>query len=164
MQTIAQLTSSRTIGPISSRSKIGRDDIKWQELLLHFRSVQARHEKARRQALGADTSTISGFPDLDKLGELIGERPGRAPTAGRPPMRRRVTGGELPNAISPAPPVASKSGALSPLNPKARVPSGLTGIIPSQSGASVTSSNTNAAAALTQAQRQRRPIDLTRRA
>lgn len=153
-----------TIGPISSRSKIGRDDIKWQELLLHFRSVQARHEKARRQALGADTSTISGFPDLDKLGDMTGERPGRAPTTGRPPMRRRVTGGELPNPMSPAPPLASKGGALSPLNPKARVPSGLTGIIPSQSGASVTSSNTNAAAALTQAQRQRRPIDLARRA
>jgi vacuole morphology and inheritance protein 14 len=125
--------------------------------------VQARHEKARRQALGADTSTISGFPELDKLSEMIGERSGRAPTTGRPPMRRRVTGGELPNPMSPAP-VASKGGALSPLNPKARVPSGLTGIIPSQSGASVTSSNTNAAAALTQAQRQRRPIDLTRRA
>ncbi|KAF9050517.1 hypothetical protein BJ165DRAFT_1525738 [Panaeolus papilionaceus] len=40
---------------ISKCSEIGRDDIKWQELLLHFRTVQAKHEKVRRQALGSDT-------------------------------------------------------------------------------------------------------------
>lgn len=37
---------------MATRSKLAREDIKWQELLQHFRSVQAKHEKARRLALG----------------------------------------------------------------------------------------------------------------
>ena len=85
----------RSAGPLSTRSKLGREEIKWQELLLHFRSVQAKHEKARRQALGADTIPFSGFSaTTDKSTDVGGNRP---TTAGsRPPMRRRVTGGEGP--------------------------------------------------------------------
>ncbi|KAK2466024.1 hypothetical protein APHAL10511_001666 [Amanita phalloides] len=112
-----------TVSTIASRSKLGRDDIKWQELLHHFRSVQARHEKARRQQFGTDATSFSELPDGDKLGEpmgtgLAGERVGR-PTS-RPPMRRKVTG-DIPGGSGG---VATRSGALSPLNPRARMQNG----------------------------------------
>jgi len=88
--------------PITSRSKLGRDDIKWQELLNHFRALQGRHEKARRQDLG-DSSPQN---DIN-----IAPLP---PVSTKPPMRRRVTG-DLPTP----PPIPAKP-VLSPLNPKAR--------------------------------------------
>ncbi|KAF9450636.1 ARM repeat-containing protein [Macrolepiota fuliginosa MF-IS2] len=114
----------------STRSRIGREDIKWQELLTHFRSVQVRHEKARRQAMGGEGApmSMSGYSDRDlDLGglhfnqkEVTGDR-SRPPTMlGRPNMRRRVTG-EVSTPISGI----GRAGALSPLNPKARVTSGL---------------------------------------
>ncbi|KAF8622054.1 hypothetical protein AX15_007205 [Amanita polypyramis BW_CC] len=113
-----------TVGTITTRSKFGRDDIKWQELLHHFRSVQARHEKARRQQFGADSTPFSEFPDGDKSGEplaagLTSERIGR-PTS-RPPMRKKVTG-EVSASTVPVPTL--RSGALSPLNPRARLQNG----------------------------------------
>ncbi|PPQ70437.1 hypothetical protein CVT26_013931 [Gymnopilus dilepis] len=147
---IAPKTTS-SVGTLSSRSKLGRDEIKWQELLNHFRSVQARHEKARRQALGNDTSPIIGFLAEDKLVEPP-ERAGRAATPARPPMRRRVTGEVGPPNIGPIP---SRAGALSPLNPKARVPSGLTNLM----GSSSTPTNP----ALAHVQKQRRPPELNRK-
>ena len=106
--------SISTVGNLSStRSKLGREDIKWQELLAHFRLVQGRHEKARRQALGTDTTPFAGFS--------INERPPANPPPPaatstpvlRPPIRRKVTG-------EPARPPSRTSGVLSPLNPKAR--------------------------------------------
>lgn len=107
-------------GPLSSRSKLGRDEIKWQELLLHFRSVQAKHEKARRLALGADTTPFSGFSSSTEKpvdsSSLGAGRP--APTAARPAMRRKVTGGEVPTINIPP------RTALSPLNPRSRGQSG----------------------------------------
>ncbi|GLB34076.1 putative vacuolar protein 14 C-terminal Fig4p binding [Lyophyllum shimeji] len=139
-----------TMGPLSSRSKIGRDEIKWQELLLHFRSIQAKHEKARRQALGTDTTPYSDFTDVDKPGDSLAsnlpgtERTGRPVTVGRAPLRRRVTG-ELP--LNPnAAPAPGRSGALSPLNPRARIGA------PAPNGPSSQ-----------QGQKQRRTISLTRK-
>ncbi|KAF8914235.1 vacuolar protein 14 C-terminal Fig4p binding-domain-containing protein [Gymnopilus junonius] len=149
-----QIAPKTTVGPLASRSKLGRDEIKWQELLLHFRTVQAKHEKARRQALGNDTSPIITFPE-DKLGEP----PERAGKGTRPPMRRRVTGEVGTPNIGPVPP---RGGALSPLNPKARVPSGLTSLM----GAGSTipgSSNMTSNAALAHVQKQRRPLELNRK-
>lgn len=144
------MMSFRSVGTIATRSKLGRDDIKWQELLHHFRSVQARHEKARRQQFGADGTSFSEFPDGDKLSEplgigLAGERVGR-PTS-RPPMRRKATG-DIP--AGPGAP-AIRSGALSPLNPRARM----------QNGSSPTPPiNSNVALAQTQ---KRRPSVLPKR-
>ncbi|WVF68911.1 hypothetical protein IAT40_003684 [Kwoniella sp. CBS 6097] len=44
----------------ATRSKLGnKEEIKWQELLSHFRSVQARHEKARRQLHSTDIGSMS---------------------------------------------------------------------------------------------------------
>ncbi|KAJ7591612.1 vacuolar protein 14 C-terminal Fig4p binding-domain-containing protein [Mycena floridula] len=109
-------------GALSSRSKIvARDEIKWQELLQHFRSVQSRHEKARRQAMGGDPSAFIGFPEMDKQSDP-GERGGRT---GRPPMRRKVTGDIVvpPNTATlagPSVPYSPRSGVLSPLNPRSR--------------------------------------------
>jgi len=111
-------------GPLSTRSKLGRDEIKWQELLLHFRSVQAKHEKARRQALGTDTTPFSGFSaTTEKSADVGGSRPTTA--SSRPPMRRRVTGSEPP----PPPPISvPPRNVLSPLNPRAR---GQSALVPS---------------------------------
>ncbi|KAJ7087383.1 vacuolar protein 14 C-terminal Fig4p binding-domain-containing protein [Mycena crocata] len=111
-----------SMGQMSSRSKIGRDEIKWQELLLHFRSIQSKHEKARRQALGADVSAFSsGLSDSDRSEE----RPSRS---SRPGMRRKVTGeinvGVPASAVNPGP-LSARSGILSPLNPRARGQTGL---------------------------------------
>ncbi|KAF8165594.1 vacuolar protein 14 C-terminal Fig4p binding-domain-containing protein [Crassisporium funariophilum] len=156
-----QIAPKSALGPLAGRSKIGRDEIKWQELLLHFRSVQAKHEKARRQGLGNDTSPIVGFPE-EKQNDTP-DRVGRAPSAGRPAMRRRVTGEiSMPNTVS-QPPINSRNGALSPLNPaKGRVPSGLTGLIGTNSSGTPPSAM-NPAAALTHAQKQRRPLEAPRR-
>lgn len=123
------LLSFSAAGAINSRSKIGRDDIKWQELLLHFRSIQGKHEKARRTALGAETAPFSGFSGnstSDKTSESSATGAGRATNANqsRPQMRRRVTGQEPPvPAIPPR-------NTLSPLNPRR----GQTGYLPSALG------------------------------
>jgi vacuole morphology and inheritance protein 14 len=110
---------SSTVGSVAtSRSKLVRDEIKWQDLLAHFRSVQAKHEKARRIGLGGNPG-----PLLDGYSGS-----GNATGGNRPSARRRVTGdAQLPNsAILPMPSqVGSRgTGALSPLNPRARVGTG----------------------------------------
>ncbi|KAF9021519.1 ARM repeat-containing protein [Hymenopellis radicata] len=144
-------------GGLSTRSKIGRDEIKWQELLQHFRSVQSKHEKARRQALGTDTSLSDSF-----LSETVSERPSEAGDrigrpAGRPVMRRKVTGdmtinsataNATPTQSGPASPF-SRGSVLSPLNPRARV---------GQSS----SPNSAMAALAQQAQKHRPSISLSR--
>jgi vacuole morphology and inheritance protein 14 len=35
-----------TVATVATRSKLARDEIKWPELLAHFRAVQTRHERA----------------------------------------------------------------------------------------------------------------------
>ncbi|THH29667.1 hypothetical protein EUX98_g4525 [Antrodiella citrinella] len=98
----------------TTRSKLGRDEIKWAELLSHFRSVQNRHEKSRRQALGTDElEPPVDFPSGGQAatGSSSGTVNGSNPNA-RPPMRRRVTGSEGSGRLPPR--------ALSPLNPRAR--------------------------------------------
>jgi vacuole morphology and inheritance protein 14 len=145
---------------LNSRSKIGREDIKWQELLLHFRSIQAKHEKARRQALGTETTPFSGFSatNSDKLGEAL-----KSPVpSSRPPLRRKVTGptsdqvltvNNIPNAVQHRP------GVLSPLNPRAR---GSTGMLASAlSGGGQPVSPTSGAGQ--QAGKQKRTLSLSRK-
>ncbi|KAJ7437789.1 vacuolar protein 14 C-terminal Fig4p binding-domain-containing protein [Mycena galericulata] len=144
-----------------TRSKIGRDEIKWQELLLHFRSIQSKHEKARRQALGTDASAFSsGLSDSD----MSEERPGR-PSGSRPGVRRKVTGDinvGVPAAVAPGP-LSARSGVLSPLNPRARGQSGLLAsavIAQTGPGAAPPSPATLLAQ---QTQKQRRTIGLGRK-
>ncbi|KAF9498847.1 ARM repeat-containing protein [Pleurotus eryngii] len=112
-----------SMGGLSTRSKIGRDEIKWQELLTHFRSVQAKHEKARRQALGADVPSFSNLADIERPDAPSHPPPpsGRmSVSSNRPQIRRKVTGGEIINASANT--TTGRAGALSPLNPRARVP------------------------------------------
>ncbi|KIM29482.1 hypothetical protein M408DRAFT_328738 [Serendipita vermifera MAFF 305830] len=99
----------------NSRSKMARDEIKWQDLFAHFRSVQAKHEKARRVGLGG-----SPGPLLD--GYSV---PSGSGSSGRPPARRRVTGDAQPPPHPAGVPASAQlnsrgTGALSPLNPRAR--------------------------------------------
>jgi len=110
-----------------------------------------RHEKARRQTIGeGDSASTPGYfdRDLDLSGlhlnqrEIVGDnRSGltRPAVVLRPGMRRRATG------ESPMP--SGRSGALSPLNPKARVTSGLsTGNVTGQAvGMAENGSSTTAA-------------------
>ena len=95
----------------STRSKLGREEIKWQELLQHFRSVQAKHEKARRLAIGAEISPLSELLASDQS-SLQSNTP---PPPARPPMRRKVTGVD-PQMRPPS----RTGGLLSPLNPRSR--------------------------------------------
>ncbi|PIL37367.1 hypothetical protein GSI_01060 [Ganoderma sinense ZZ0214-1] len=107
----------------STRSKLGREDIKWQELLQHFRAVQVRHEKARRQALGTDTTSFTAYPYPNGTESAKPPTPpsgsGVGPVPHVPPSRRKVTGD------GPMRPPSRTGGLLSPLNPKARIQSGL---------------------------------------
>ncbi|KZT05649.1 ARM repeat-containing protein [Laetiporus sulphureus 93-53] len=110
-----------TVGNISStRSKIGRDEIKWQELLSHFRQMQGRHEKARRQALGTDSTAFTALSSEDKTAALPTPSTPAPPSSVRPTVRRKVTGGE-----GQVRPPSRSSAVLSPLNPKARGQTGL---------------------------------------
>ena len=115
---------ARNISNLSStRSKLGREDIKWQELLQHFRTVQMKHEKARRQALGTDITSFSNYPYTNGAYNVKPPTPPSGPGSGAiphaPPARRKVTGD------GPLRPPSRSGGMLSPLNPKARVQSGL---------------------------------------
>ncbi|OCF45938.1 vacuole morphology and inheritance protein 14 [Kwoniella heveanensis CBS 569] len=56
------IASSKSAAASATRSKLGnKEEIKWQELLSHFRSVQARHEKARRQLHSTDIGSMSSI-------------------------------------------------------------------------------------------------------
>ncbi|KAF7301984.1 Heat repeat containing protein [Mycena indigotica] len=138
----------------STRSKIGRDEIKWQELLLHFRSVQSKHEKARRQALGTDGLFSSALSDSDRMEES--GRTGRS-SSSRPGVRRKVTG-EMTMPPTATPTLAfSRSGVLSPLNPRARSTGLLAGAVMAQTGTGPGPMPTSPVTLLSQqAQKQRR--------
>ncbi|KAK7695402.1 hypothetical protein QCA50_000038 [Cerrena zonata] len=102
----------------STRSKLGREDIKWAELLQHFRTVQNKHEKARRPALGADDAPMAEFSTISS------STPSTNGTSIRPPLRRKMTGGDSTSTITAAARIPPR--ALSPLNPRARGQSALT--------------------------------------
>ncbi|KAL1680725.1 vacuolar protein 14 C-terminal Fig4p binding-domain-containing protein, partial [Schizophyllum commune] len=117
---------------IPARSKVNRDreEIRWQELLQHFRTVQGKHEKARRLALGSDGSPFTSFLEAERYGDpsATSGGPSRPSTATRPPMRRKVTGSPETATVNPqaSPPAQQRGGgALSPLNPRARGQTGL---------------------------------------
>ncbi|KAL0950290.1 hypothetical protein HGRIS_010269 [Hohenbuehelia grisea] len=122
-----------SVGSLSTRSKLGREEIKWQDLLAHFRAVQAKHEKARRQALGTDT-TFPNFEDPYDKPEGAPVPSGRVSATGiRPGIRRKVTG-DTPGTINTVSAAAatmtpSRASVLSPLNPRARGPSGPGGMV-----------------------------------
>ncbi|KAL1723502.1 vacuolar protein 14 C-terminal Fig4p binding-domain-containing protein [Schizophyllum commune] len=115
-----------------ARSKVNRDreEIRWQELLQHFRTVQGKHEKARRLALGSDGSPFPSFLEAERYGDpsATSGGPSRPSTVTRPPMRRKVTGSPETATVNPqaSPPAQQRGGgALSPLNPRARGQTGL---------------------------------------
>ncbi|KIY49481.1 ARM repeat-containing protein, partial [Fistulina hepatica ATCC 64428] len=113
---------------LSSRSKIARDEIKWQELLQHFRIVQSKHEKARRQIMGtADSNPFTGFTESDILVDpsTASDRPSRLPA--RPAIRRKPTGEATAVHVTRPGTPPPRGTALSPLNPRAR--SGTSGIM-----------------------------------
>ncbi|KAH9959873.1 vacuolar protein 14 C-terminal Fig4p binding-domain-containing protein [Russula dissimulans] len=101
-----------TVATVATRSKLARDEIKWPELLAHFRTVQTRHERARRVALGNAPDISSTLPS-STLPE-------------RPVARRRVTG-TTPSgsSVGIGGPSTAQPRALSPLNPRARVQGGV---------------------------------------
>jgi vacuole morphology and inheritance protein 14 len=153
--------SIRTTGAIAGRSKLSRDEIKWQELLLHFRSVQAKHEKARRQAMGNDGSPILGALPDEKFADST-EKTGRGTPINRPPLRRRVTGDvSLPPSLAPN--ASSRTGALSPLNPQRKPPGALSSLMSPPAATAAIPSNPNPAVGFTFGQKPRRSIDLTKK-
>lgn len=113
-------SSTVATGTLATRSKIVRDEIKWLELLSHFRSVQLKHEKSRRTGLGGgtgDSGSTSGFSvngetvasDRSGSAGISGGKPSASSGAGSRPVPRRKA------SASGAP------GALSPLNPRSKL-------------------------------------------
>lgn len=100
----------------AARSKIGREDIRWQELLAHFRTVQLKHDKARRQALGP-----SGSVEMD-LSEELASNPPSEDRAMSPPNGSRASSraGVVRNGTPTPASSPQRNGVLSPLNPRAR--------------------------------------------
>jgi len=113
-----------------------------------------KHEKTRRRSNDINTTSFPGFTEMEKS-DAYQDKNGKG--GARVPMRRRVTGGDLGGPLTPPP------RGLSPLNPRARTPAGVSGITPSTTAASVVTNSLNAAASLTQAQKGRRPPDLLRK-
>ncbi|EKM59273.1 uncharacterized protein PHACADRAFT_113764 [Phanerochaete carnosa HHB-10118-sp] len=108
----------------ATRSKLGREDIKWSELLSHFRNVQNKHEKTRRQATGSNEEEPSVFvlpgsgpfmggPDRENRDSVASSASTVNSSTPRPGMRRRVTGGADQPVLARPP-----SRTLSPLNPR----------------------------------------------
>lgn len=138
---------SSTVNVVASRSKLGRDEIKWQDLFAHFRTVQTKHEKARRVGLGGNPGPLlDGYSDSSGISNT-----------NRPVHRRRITGeAQPPTAQAP-----SRAGALSPLNPRSRAGPG-NGLINALSGAAA-ARPASPNAMLQQQQRVRRGLSITRK-
>lgn len=102
----------------ATRSKMmGRDDqVRWNELILHFRSVQLRHERARRAALSASQASDRMF-----LLSMESSQPGKATklastsssTPANAQPRRRAAGGTASSVASSM--SAARSTNMSPL-------------------------------------------------
>nr|XP_019045512.1 vacuole morphology and inheritance protein 14 [Kwoniella bestiolae CBS 10118]OCF24442.1 vacuole morphology and inheritance protein 14 [Kwoniella bestiolae CBS 10118] len=134
----------------ATKSRLGnKEEIKWQELLSHFRSVQAKHEKARRQLHSADLSSIhysspsqSGLNSIPNSTLLPSSKSGPGTMKKKSASTSASASGSRQNSVE----VSSRSG-ISPLNPK-RVTSmsGGPGPTPSVSiGGAVASMNANIA-------------------
>ncbi|KZW04366.1 ARM repeat-containing protein [Exidia glandulosa HHB12029] len=113
-------------GASNARSKINKEEIKWQELLNHFRAVQMKHEKARRQDFsggqaGVDSAFSAGAFSTTGGGS---EKPY---SGSRPASRRKVTGESTPPTLATIPAGRPPPLALSPLNPRARGPPNMPG-------------------------------------
>ncbi|KAH9055609.1 ARM repeat-containing protein [Lactarius vividus] len=111
--TQANAARRSTVATVATRSKLTRDEIKWPELLAHFRAVQTRHERARRVALGSAPDISATLPS-----SALPERP-----VPRRRFRRHPTSSGT--GSSAAGPSNGRPGALSPLNPRARVQGGV---------------------------------------
>ncbi|KAH7103072.1 ARM repeat-containing protein [Auriculariales sp. MPI-PUGE-AT-0066] len=129
--------------PASARSKMttnNKEEIKWQDLLTHFRVVQAKHEKARRQESGGgDGPFASSFTSSNGVN---GAQPMRPNPRRRSTNETAASAGGPPRDFIPAarpPPMAL---ALSPLNPRARGAPALPALIGNIASATGTSPNT----------------------
>ena len=99
-----------------------RDEIKWQELFIHFRAVQAKHEKSRRMGNGSVGPLLDGYQEKQQgarrrttnknvAGMGVGMGMGMGMGMGSPSSSSgpSVNAGSLPPR------------ALSPLNPRSNV-------------------------------------------
>nr|XP_031864289.1 uncharacterized protein CI109_000202 [Kwoniella shandongensis]KAA5531361.1 hypothetical protein CI109_000202 [Kwoniella shandongensis] len=132
--TPAKSTSTTPFGTTTSttRSKLGtKEEIKWQELLSHFRAVQARHEKARRQLHSTDIGSASSIHYSSPSQTYI-SAPGTASISGGPKsgtMKKKAmassssAGTSRQNSMEVGGGRVSSSG-ISPLNPKRGVSGG----------------------------------------
>jgi len=120
LHTPARLGASQP-QPSTIRSKLAREEgIKWQDLLSHFRSIQTKHEKARR----GESVTAGSSNTANGLSPSIASNTQTTRQTTRPQIRRKGTD-EPPGGLR-----ASGSGnnlasyavnSPSPLNPKARI-------------------------------------------
>ncbi|KAK6908076.1 hypothetical protein I203_102077 [Kwoniella mangroviensis CBS 8507] len=113
----------------ATKSRLGnKEEIKWQELLSHFRSVQAKHEKARRQLHSADlpgslSSIHYSSPSQSGLNSIPN-------TSSMPSAGQKSSGGTIKKKFASTSASASRQNSvevsaagigrsgISPLNPK----------------------------------------------
>ncbi|WVQ96426.1 hypothetical protein IAU59_003531 [Kwoniella sp. CBS 9459] len=119
----------------ATRSKLGnKEEIKWQELLSHFRSVQARHEKARRQLHSTDIGSMSSVHYSSPSQSGATAVPQSASIPGGPKsgtMKKKSTfsssaTGSRQSSLEVGSNTRLSTSGISPLNPK-RVTSGPVG-------------------------------------
>jgi hypothetical protein len=90
-----------------------REEIKWQELFIHFRAVQAKHEKSRRMTNGTAGPLLDGYQEKraamrrKSTSQSMGGSMGMGMGAGSASMSSSV-GSMPPRALSPLNP---RSGA-----------------------------------------------------
>ncbi|KAG8956857.1 hypothetical protein FRC04_000335 [Tulasnella sp. 424] len=106
-------------GILATRSEIVRDEIKWRELLSHFRNAQIKHEKP---------GSVSGFSVNGETGGQSGsscEKPNdersKDRSNGEPGVRDGVPSRPLPRRKAST----TGAGVLSPLNPKSQTGTGV---------------------------------------
>lgn len=134
-------TSSATSNVVSAtRSKLSggnKDEIRWSELLVHFRSVQNRHEKARRQLnsseLGGAGSNSSVHYSSPSQTFNIAPPTGTLGANGQIPksatMKKKSMSNGPRNSLGGS---IGGPGSMSPLNPKrggSTSSAGLSGVI-----------------------------------
>lgn len=107
-------TSSSASSSIPGRSTIRRnDDIRWQDLLTHFRQVQMKHERARRSHMNdSDGQSTASAPLTVTVRPSNGANARRKPDQGPPSVTSRAPSGKAGSAASRGSPLSGR-----PLSP-----------------------------------------------
>lgn len=116
-------TTGTQTATIAGRSTIRRgEDIKWQELLIHFRQIQLKHERSRRTHQSEDPGMSQNGPASSivnaPLRNGVGHGAGASRRKGAPDSASSVTSGRVGGSKAGRTPVIGSSGR--PLSPQSQ--------------------------------------------